>query len=41
MSNEEWDTCFWEYPQKVGVDRIVDEWVDCGKSGFKLIVRSI
>jgi len=40
-THEEWETCFLNHSSQVGVDGIVDEWVDCGQSEFKLIVRSI
>lgn len=37
----EWETCFREHAKQVGVENIIGEWVDCGRSGFKLIVKSI
>lgn len=40
-THEEWETCFLNHSRQVGVDGIVDECVDCGKSSFKLIVKSI
>jgi hypothetical protein len=36
----EWENCFLEHTKQVGVDKIVDKWVDCGKSRFKLICKS-
>jgi len=40
-THEDWKTCFMNHSRQVGVDVIVDAWVDCGQSGFKLIVKSI
>lgn len=40
-TDEDWKACFINHATQVGVDRIVDEWVECGKSGFKLIVKNI
>jgi hypothetical protein len=39
--HSKWKDCFKDYASKVGVDNILGKWVDCGKSGFKLIVKSI
>lgn len=40
-NHEGWEACFINHAMKVGVDKIVEEPVDCGKSDFKLICRSI
>lgn len=40
-NHEDWETCFIDHAVKVGADRILDKSVDCGKSQFKLICRSI
>ncbi len=37
----EWENCFHKHTTKVGIDKIVDKWVDCGESKFILISRSI
>lgn len=37
----EWEACFRAHAKQVGVDKIMDKWVDCGKSRFKLVVRTI
>jgi len=39
-NDEDWQNCFKKHAQKVGVEKIIDEWVDCGKSGFITICRS-
>jgi len=40
-TNKDWTDCFSNHASKVGVDNIIDKWVDCGKSGFRLICKSI
>jgi hypothetical protein len=39
-SDEDWKTCFLNHSRQVGVDWIVNQLVNCGKSSFKLIVKS-
>jgi len=39
-NDEDWQTCFNEHAQNVGVDTITDNWVDCGESEFITICRS-
>lgn len=39
--DNDWQECFKEHAKQVEVDSIIDEWVDCGESKFKLIFRSI
>jgi len=39
--DDSWQNCFANHSKLVGVVKIIDEWVDCGQSRFKLIVRSI
>lgn len=41
VSYKDWDNCFIEHAKKVGVDKIIDRWVDCGKSEFITICRSL
>lgn len=36
----DWEECFMNHAKQVGVDKIVEEWVDCGESKFKTICRS-
>lgn len=38
--NEHWQDCFNNHAKKVGVDKIIDQNVDCGKSSFITICRS-
>jgi len=40
-SEKNWKDYFINHAQQVGVDGIVDQEIDCGRSSFKLIVRSI
>ncbi|MFA9390536.1 MAG: hypothetical protein ACERKD_12040 [Prolixibacteraceae bacterium] len=40
-NDKDWQTCFNEHAQKVGVDTITDNWVDCGNSKFITICRSL
>lgn len=40
-THEDWEACFMNHSRQIGVDGIVDQEIDCGKRGFKLIVRSI
>lgn len=37
----DWENCFFEHIRKVGADHILDQWVNCGESSFKIIQRSI
>lgn len=39
-NDEDWQTCFNEHAQKVGVDTIIGKWVNCGESKFITICRS-
>lgn len=39
--DEDWQSCFKEHSQKVGVDTITNKWVDCGDSKFTTICKSI
>nr|WP_320059137.1 hypothetical protein [uncultured Bacteroides sp.] len=38
-SSKDWEDCFLNHAKQVGVDTIMDKWVDCGNSRFKLICR--
>ncbi len=38
---ESWNECFLNHAGRVGVDDIVDQWVDCGKSKFITICKSL
>lgn len=38
--DEDWQNCFKSHAQNVGVEKIIDQWVDCGESGFITICRS-
>jgi hypothetical protein len=40
-TDDDWETCFKNHANHVGVDNVMDKWVECGKSQFKLICRSI
>lgn len=40
-SQEEWEDCFLKHAEQVGVDSVIDKWVDCGKSNFITICRSL
>ena len=40
-SPEDWKDCFLNHAKQVGVDSIIDEWVDCGESKFITICRSL
>lgn len=40
-NNEDWQNCFQKYASSVGVDIIIDKSINCGKSKFKLICRSL
>ena len=40
-TDKDWIDCFTNHASKVGVDNIIDNWVDCGESGFRLICKSI
>jgi hypothetical protein len=40
-TESDWEKCFIEHAKKVGVDRILDKWIDCGNSSFITICRSI
>jgi hypothetical protein len=40
VDDKDWQNCFKEHAQKVGVDKLIDEWADCGKSKFITICRS-
>lgn len=39
-NDEDWQRCFNEHTQMVGVDTITDNWIDCGKSEFITICKS-
>lgn len=39
-NDNDWQTCFNEHAQKIGVDTITDNWIDCGESKFITICRS-
>lgn len=39
-SPEEWDKCFRNHAQKVGVDRILNSWINCGQSEFITVCKS-
>lgn len=36
----DWESCFTEHIQKVGVNHIINQWVNCGKSKFITIQRN-
>lgn len=38
---KEWEECFLNYTMQVGVDAIIDKWVDCGESKFITICKSL
>jgi len=40
-SPKDWEDCFLNHAKQVGVDSIVDEWVDCRESKFITICRNI
>jgi len=40
-NDNDWQNCFIEHTKQVGVNKIIDKWVDCGESGFITICRSI
>ncbi len=40
-SQEDWKNCLLNHAKKVGVDSIIDEWVDCVESKFITICRSL
>lgn len=40
-TDEDWQSCFKEHAQKVGVDTITDKWINCGKSKFISICKSL
>lgn len=37
----DWQNCFFEHAQKVGAEKIIDKWINCGKSSFITICKSI
>ncbi|WP_417558587.1 hypothetical protein [Mesoflavibacter zeaxanthinifaciens] len=39
--DEEWQTCFNEHAKKVGVDTIINNWIDCGASKFITICKCL
>jgi hypothetical protein len=39
-TDSDWQNCFLNHAKKVGVDMILDKWVDCGKSKFITISKS-
>jgi len=39
-NDKNWQTCFNIHANQVGVDCIIDKWVDCGKSKFITICKS-
>lgn len=41
VNEQDWRECFTNHAKLVGVDSILDKWVNCGKSCFKLICKSI
>ena len=38
--DKDWQNCFKSHAQNVGVEKIIDQWVDCGESRFITICRS-
>lgn len=40
-SDDDWQACFNKHAQQVGADKIINKWIDCGKSEFKTICRSL
>ncbi len=40
-SDEDWKTCFVNHSRQVGVDGIVDKWVECGVNKFITICKSM
>ncbi len=40
ITDTDWQTCFTEHIQKVGVDTILNNWVDCGSESFMVICKS-
>lgn len=39
--NENWQECFRDHAQLVGAEGLIDRWVDCGKSKFMLVCKSL
>lgn len=39
-SPEDWEDCFLNHAKQVGVNSIINKWVDCGESKFITICRS-
>lgn len=40
-TSADWENCFLNHAKKVGVDNIINKWVDCGKSSFITICGGI
>jgi hypothetical protein len=40
-SNQHWQSTFINHANKVGVDQIINKWIDCGESSFITICESI
>lgn len=40
-TDNDWQTCFTNHIKQVGVDNIIDKWVNCGKGEFITIFRSL
>jgi len=38
--DKDWQDCFTIHAKQVGVEKIINKWVDCGESGFTIICRS-
>lgn len=40
-NTEDWDDCFTSHAKRVGVDKMLEKWIDCEESKFITICRSI
>lgn len=40
-TTSDWENCFFAHAKKVGVDKIINKWVNCGQSSFITICRSL
>lgn len=41
MADSDWQECFTNHAKLVGVEKITEKWIDCGKSKFITICRSL
>lgn len=40
-NDDDWQKCFVEHAKQIGVDKIIDKWVDCERNEFITICRSL